>query len=122
MLIEDGKLNIKELKSQVTSIKWTKVPRELGPRHKQFFYVGSYEDEDKIIDISIRPSMWMQVKESFKNRDVVTGKKVTKPKSNQKYVTFGSSTQVRVNESFVEKIKELAQEMEQREIQTISWD
>lgn len=111
MLIEEGKLNIEEFKKFYHKLEWLKAPRVLGTRHKDFFFVGKYEDKETIVEVSIRPSMRMQIKEIFKNLVKATGKKPTEDKkySKKDLANFGQCVEVLIDEHFKNKIEELAE-------------
>lgn len=115
MLIKDGKFNIEEFKKVHKELKWQKAPRKLGINHSDFFYVGSYEDSEKKINIQIRPSMRMKVQESFKGFDK-NGKKVPNGE-----FQFGTTVEVVVDNKFVDKIKELALIKPEDSKQKVSW-
>ena len=108
MLIEDGKLNTQEFKLRYQSFDWIRVPRQLGPDHKEYFYIANYEDEDWKISIKTRPSMRMSVSESYKHCDV-KGNKVD-PATTTKY-EFGTSIEVVITENTLEQIRKVAKEL-----------
>ena len=109
MLIEDGKLNITEFKARYKEFDWVRVPRKLGPDHKDFFYITSFEDEDWKIQIKTRPSMRMSISESYKHCDI-RGKKVSREYTKEKY-DFGTSIEITITDSTLEEIKKIAKEL-----------
>lgn len=120
MLIVDGKLNIAEFKNQFQSFEWLKLPRKLGPNHTEYFYSTKYEDSSRIVKATIRPSLWMSVSESFKNRKPMDG---SIPEEGYKgpVVEWGYYTEINIDENFLNKIKEIAKSPEEREKQTLTW-
>jgi hypothetical protein len=121
MLIENGKLNIDEFKAFFPNINWKRVPRKLGPNHSEFFHMGNYEDPEKIIAITIRPSKIMAVSETFRNR-LPTDGSVPKEGYRGQLVDWGSTVEVRVDESFLKAVADAAKPMPVREHQTVSWE
>lgn len=119
MLIEDNKLNIKQFKDFFNSLDWVRVPRTLTQDHTDYFYIGTYEDEEKKVSISIRPSLYMKVVETIKNL-TPEGKKPTS--DNVRLVNWSSSVEVQVDESLMNKVKSVAKEKKQEENQIVSWD
>jgi len=121
MLIKNGNLDFEELKSFFKELEWKKVPRKLGPDHLDFFYVGYYESDEKIVEIKVRPSLRMQVTESFKNRIATTGKE---PPKEYKGIlaNFGSTIEVVIDKSVIEKLKKLAKPKDKPIIKKFSLD
>lgn len=105
-LIKDGEFKISHFKKMYKEMEWVRVPRSLGPRHKDFFYVGSFEDDNKKVVIKIRPTMFMVVQEIIKNCD----KNGDAPPKNYRGTTyeFGHTVEVKIDETFLNKIKEVA--------------
>ena len=121
MLIKDGNLDFKEFKKFFMKLEWKKVPRKLGPDHSQFFYVAKYEDEEKIIKVTIRPSNVMQLSESFKNRVINTGK--APPKGYKGALAdFGTTVEVRVDQSVITKLEKIAKVREKNKNKVFSLD
>ena len=120
MLIENKSLNLKEFKEFYKNIDWKKVPRKLTKEYEDYFYVGKYEDDNKIIEVKIRPSMIMALSESFKNKDQ-NGNDVTPTYKGKLYI-FGTTIEVKIDECFLEKIKAEAKVPEKITIQQIKWD
>jgi hypothetical protein len=120
VLIEDGKLNLEEFRATVPQLEWIKLPRVLGPNHTEYFYSAKFEDSSKIIKVIVRPSLWIAITESFKNRKSMDG---SVPEEGYKgaLVDWGSYIEAKVDENFIEKIKTLAKSPEERTVQTISW-
>lgn len=116
MLIKDFKLDVEEFKSFYTKIKWQKAPRKLTHDHVDYFYVGEYSDEERVIRISIRPSKRMQISESFKGFDKAGKKLENNP---EKGVNFGTTVEVVISEATLEKIKKLATIIEPIKIQKV---
>jgi hypothetical protein len=121
MLIENGKLNVPEFKEFFDQIQWKRVPRSLGPNHSEFFHVGSYEDSDKIIAITIRPSKIMALSETFKNRMLNDG---SVPPEGYKGQTnnWGTSVEVLVDDKFIQAVVEAAKPLPAREHQVLTWE
>lgn len=119
MLIDQGLLDKDKFAELLPMIKWTKLPRKLGPDHKEFFYSGQYENAEKTVLVTIRPSLWMAISESFKNRKLDGS--IPEEGYKGQLVSWGASTEVRVDSNFVEKVDSLAQSMEKRVIQTVNW-
>lgn len=119
MLIEENKLNIDYFKLIFDSIIWKKKIRVLSENRKEVFYIGKFENEDKVIKITIRPSMRMQVSESFKNR-TLEGKVPPKDFKGQ-LCEFGSTIEVIVDKSVVDQISQKSKNYETEKPQVISW-
>jgi len=118
-LIKDGKFKLSFFKKFYEQMQWTRVPRQLGPKHPAFFYYGKYEDKFKIVNIRIRPTMFMVVEETVKGCD----KNGNKPPTNYRGQTFefGTTVEVKIDEAFLKKIKDLAQAETTTSIQKVSW-
>lgn len=119
ILIKDGQLNVKHFKKIFKTLKWVKAPRKLTEECKEFFYLGQYEDDKYIIKIKVRPSMRMQVEESFKNR-LLDGRKPS-PKNKQKTCTWGTSIEVVIDKEVLKKIDDAASLLDENKVQKISW-
>lgn len=120
MLIEDSTLNIKEFKTFFNRLDWVRVPRTLTQDHADYFYVGTYEDKDLRVKATIRPSLHMQLFETSKNL-TLDGKKPKITNDRTKLVDWSSSVEVKVDDSFIEKVKSVAKEQELNPPQTITW-
>jgi len=119
MLIEKEQLNVQEFKEFFPKLSWTRVPRKLGLNHKDYFYIGLYEDEKVIVKASIRPSLRMQVFESFKGR---TLEGAVPPEGYKgRLCEWGGSVIVKVDEKFFEKVKEVSKEFTPTKTQMVSW-
>lgn len=118
-LIKDGKFKLSHFKKFYEKMQWTRVPRQLGPKHSAFFYYGKYEDEFKIINIRIRPTMFMVVEETVKGCDK-NGNKVA-PNYKGPTFEFGTTVEVQIDEAFLKKIKDLAKPEISNSIQKVSW-
>lgn len=112
-------LNVIKLKQIVPTLKWTKKIRKMGSI-SQIFYSGIYENEDKKIHISVRPSMMMRVIETFKNRDT-EGRAIPEGKKPREIVNFGSTVEIRIDQSFLDKIASLANDEEKDKPVILSW-
>ena len=123
MLIDNEKLNIEEFKTLVPNMTWLKLPRNLGTNHSEYFYSGKFEDDSKLIQVTVRPSLWISVTESFKNRRPQDGLPPTEEDiaKNRPLVDWGSYIEINIDENFLNKIKELAKSPESRTSQTVSW-
>lgn len=121
MLIKDGNLDIKEFKSMMTKFNWRRVPRWFGPDRKDVFYIVKYEDEEKKIEVSVRPSLRMKVNESFKN---YTTKGAPAPENyTGTTVDWGTSVEVLIDEKFLNEIQKLAKNnLETSKVQKVTWD
>lgn len=115
MLIKDNKFNLDHFKEIYKTLNWQKAPRKLGPDHSEFFYVGTFENDEKRINIQIRPSMRMKVMESFKGFDK-NGKKIKDGQFN-----FGTTVEILIDEDFAKKIKEIASVKTEDGIQKVVW-
>jgi hypothetical protein len=120
MLIEDNNLNIKAFKDFFSKLDWVRVPRTLTQDHVDYFYIGSYEDEELKVSINIRPTYYMQVFETFKNR-TLDGKKPTSISSKSKLVNWSSSVEVKVDDSFMDKVKSVAKDKPIQTSQIVTW-
>lgn len=119
MLIKDNKLDIEEFKTFFDKLKWLKLPRKLGQNHTEHFYVGKYEDDERIIKITLRPSLRMQVSESFKN---YTLRGELAPKDyKQETCNWGATIEVIASKSMAEKILEVCEELPEKTKQVLEW-
>jgi hypothetical protein len=120
MLIKDGVLNIEEFKALMPTLSWKRAPRWAGKDREDVFYISHYEDDNKIIEVSIRPSLRMLLSESFKN---YTPKGDPAPENyTGPLVDWGSSVEVIIDEKFLEEIKKLAEPAGPTStLQKISW-
>lgn len=121
MLIEDNKLNIKKFKEFFPKLEWVRVPRTLTHDHTDYFYIGTYEDKDLKVSATIRPSMFMQLYETQKNM-TQEGKKPTTASKSLRLVNWSSSVEVKVDDSFVSKVKSVAKEQPVNKNEIVSWD
>jgi len=121
MLIEGSTLNTKEFKKFFKRLDWVRVPRTLTQDHTDYFYIGTYEDKDSKVQATIRPSKYMQLFETTKNL-TLDGKIPAKITSSTKLCSWSKSIEVKVDDSFMTKVKSVAKEPEQDEKQIISWD
>lgn len=113
MLIKNGILDTNKFKEVYSSLDWKQVPRNLSTDHKEYFYVASQEDDEKIVNIQVRPSLRMKVQESFKGFDA-KGKKI-----NDGQYNFGSTVEVIISEETLEKIKKIAKPREENKVQKV---
>lgn len=115
-------LNEEELKNLLPKINWIKKIRKVGSI-EETWYRGDLEDNDRKIKLVIRPSMRMQVIETYKDRlmNGVAPKKGQKPSKATPFVDYGCSCQVLVSEEFVNKIDQLAKDFKRKPLQKISW-
>ena len=119
MLIENQQLNIEEFKSIFNDLSWYKLPRKLNQDHSEFFYIGKLDTPEKIIKITVRPSMCMQVEETFKN---MTLEGLTPPANYKgRLCEWGTTVEVRIDNLLLDKVKEVSQEYEKRKTQFVSW-
>jgi len=119
MLISEGKLDFNKFKETYKSLKWVRVPRQLGPNHSDFFYVGSLKDKSHTINIQVRPSMRMKVSESFKKYDR-NGKEL-ETKNEESLFWFGSTVEVIIDDTVLDKIKKVATHKLDNDKQKVSW-
>jgi hypothetical protein len=120
MLIEDGKLNIEDFKKLFSSITWTKLPRNLGVNHKEYFYSGKYENPEMVVSVTIRPSMNMAISESFKNRMPMDGS-IPPDGYRGPLVNWGSSVELMVDENFIKEVDNVAGQLMNKTIQKLEW-
>ena len=123
MIIENDKINVEELKKLVPQMNWIYAPRVLSIKHTDHFYIGNFENDNKKVSITIRPSMRMEVKETYKNRVHNTGE-LPDPKKKYKLgelTDFGYYAQAVVETSFLDKVKELAVANKGKDTQKIGW-
>lgn len=121
MLIDDQKLNMKQFKEDFEVIAWKRVPRKLGPDHADFWYVGHFEDDERIIKVKISPSKRMAISESFKGM-TIHGKV---PPENYKgqLCDWGYSVEVIINDNILDRIKSASADMtNEPTIDTVSWE
>jgi len=121
MLIVDGNLNVEAFKEFFNKLNWVKTPRKLSQDHIDYFYIGSYEDDKKVIKVSVRPSKRMQISESFKNRTV--DGEIPNPKASKRgLVNWGSTVTVVVDDKFIQAVKDVSEFRSSEKIQKLSWD
>lgn len=116
-LITEGEFNLNYFKQIYKDLEWKRVPRELGPRHSSFFYVGYSEDDKHRIKIKIRPTMYMSVEETYKGF-TKDGKEGKRPGDTYE---FGTTVEVKIDESVLDKIKAVAKEDDGEKLQKVSW-
>jgi hypothetical protein len=121
MLIKDQQLDMGEFKTFYKQMLWRRVPRKLSDNHSDYFYVGTFEDAERIIRISVRPSMRMQVSESFKGY-MANGQKAPAGYDPAKLVEYGTTVEVMIDGSVLDKIKEVAVENPQAQTQNVKWE
>lgn len=112
-------LDSENFKKIVFDLKWTKKIRTMG-NISQVFYSGILENEDKKIHVSIRPSMVMRVTESFKNRDI-EGRAIKENQRPREIVNFGSTVEIRIDNSFLNKVEEIANNEEKKQPEVFKW-
>lgn len=119
---ETTELNIKAFKKVIPTLKWVKKPRKIGDI-EEMWYRGDYEDDTKIIQVVVRPSMRMQVTETYKNRlkNGTAPKEGQKPSATTPFMNFGCTSQVLVDEDFVKHIDSIAKPFQKKQVQKISW-
>jgi len=119
-MIQDNELNVKEFKDFFCNLEWIKVPRTLSNETSDYFYVGTYETEDRKVHVSVRPSMRMQITD--------TNKKCTKNGDtpldtyNGRFYHYSTSAEVLVEKSLINKIESVAKELPKQKNQTVSWE
>jgi hypothetical protein len=120
MLINDSQLDIAKFREFFPQITWTKLPRTLGPDHKEFFYTGIYEDDEKRVNLTIRPSKIMAISETYKNRLPMDG---GVPPENYRgaVVEWGASVELKVDDKFIAEVETVAQKLVPRTKQTLEW-
>lgn len=111
---EPGVLNAQAFKEYFSKMSWIFVPRVLSEKFKDYYYVGEYKDNDRKIFVKVRPTKQANITESL--IDAVPSS------SGRGAADYGSYCQVRVEDSFLDKIKEVAQEQPRNKKQSISWD
>jgi hypothetical protein len=120
-LIDDNnKLNMDVFKDLFFSIKWTKLPRVLGPNHTDYFYTGVLEDAERRIAITVRPTQIMAVSENLKGRHPQNG---AVPDENYKgmLVEWGYYVEVKVPDSFMKDLDEWSQVPIANAAQVLEW-
>lgn len=120
MLIKDGQLDVIQFKSFFDELKWVSKKRKTAQNKKpEVFYLGVYENAEKKISISVRPTLWMRVTESQKNM-TPSGEK---PSENYKgpLVDYGTSVEVKIDQSIIDQILKVSKERERSKPQTVSW-
>lgn len=119
MIIKDNKFNIKYFKKFYKEIKWRKIERTLSKTKKEIFYVGKYNDDSSRIKIKIRPSMIMQISESYNGYDK-NGNKLPKDHNGNSYF-FGNTIEVKIDDQFLSKIEEISEVNNEPTIEKVSW-
>lgn len=119
LLIEDGQLNFQQFKKIHKRLEWKKVPRELNQKVKDYFYIGTYEDENILVKVSIRPTKYMKVEETFKGRklDGSVPNKIFKGQT----CNWGSTVEVLIDDSVLDEIKKLAKTPKGDATQKVTW-
>jgi hypothetical protein len=112
---EPGKLNPNALKTMFKDIKWIHVPRQLSKKFNDFFYIGTYEDDERKVHIKVRPTRQANITESL--IDVVPA-----GAGGRGYANCGCYCTVKVEDSFLDKIKQAAKELPRVDKQSLSWD
>ena len=112
---EPGQLDTSALKSLFYDLEWIYVPRQLSEKFKDFYYVGKYEDNDRIIFVKVRPTKQANITESLIDAVPAGG-------SGGKAANYGSYCCVKVENSFLDKIKEVAKEQPRIDKQSLSWE
>ena len=120
MLITDDKLNYKEFKDFFQQLSWIKYPRKLGVNHIDYFYVGQYDDEQKVIKVVARPSLRMQISESFKNR-TDEGKIPPEGFPRNKLCTWGTTIEVLITEEFFKNLETISISPPKVTKQVVEW-
>lgn len=119
---EKNELNQNEFKQQFKEIDWVKVTRKIGTA-EEIWYTGHYEDDKKKVKAVVRPSLRMQLTETFKNMlaNGTSPKKGQKPTKTSPFVEYGSTVQVLVDSNFISEVEKIAKEPTKKKIQKISW-
>ncbi len=91
-LIKDNELIKDAFKNKAKQMEWQYTIKKYGNK-EHTYYVGKYEDDEKIMVVKIRPSRTMSVMESYKNYS-----------SQGKIVEHGTSVEVRISEDFLKKL------------------
>jgi len=119
LLIENGLLDFQEFKKIYKDLKWRKLPRSLNKKVKDYFYVGRYEDDKKIINIAIRPTKFMKVEETWKNRKL-DGSKPPKGWAG-KVCEWGTTIEVLIDDTVLDKIKKVSKTPKGGTVQKVTW-
>ena len=106
MLIKDGNLDFSEFRSVVKKLDWTKITRNLDGRRNENFFIGRYEDEFKVIKVSVRPSFKMQISESYKNK--TADGKIPSKNYNGPLYNFGTTIEVEIDQSFIDELDKIS--------------
>ena len=120
LISDDNKLNMEVFKDLFFSIKWTKLPRQLGPNHTEYFYTGVLEDTERRIAITVRPTQIMAVSENLKDRHPQDGR-VPDEAYKGFLVEWGFYTEVKVPDSFMKDLDEWSQVPTNNVAQTLEW-
>jgi hypothetical protein len=118
ILIENNMLDVQVFKELMPTLKWIKYPRKLGLNHKEFFFSASLEDDQVSIRVMLRPSGWLQVSESFKNRMPNNG---SIPVEGYKghLVDWGSTVEVKASDTLMLAIEKLSKAPEIKKYQEV---
>lgn len=111
--IEDGSVILikSALKKMIPKMDWRYVDRSL-PAGLDKFYVGTFENDETQIHISLRPGRRCKVMETQKN--------VMKT-SQGGLRDYGTSLEIIVDDLFVAHIKSIAKPKEENKMQTFTW-
>jgi len=119
LIDKEGNLDFDYFKKIHKELVWKKVPRELSKKVKEYFYTGEYEDSKRIIKVSIRPTKYMKIQETFK------GRKPDGSAPNKLYkgplVNWGSTVEVLIDDSVLNEIKKLAKTPNITGVQKVTW-
>ena len=120
MLIIDQQLNLEEFKGFYKQMNWKVMHRKLSDTISDTFYVGIYKDKKRNIKVTIRPSMVMMISESTKGLT----EKGKKPWFGYKgeLFDFGTTIEVKIDDQFLNRIKEEASTDDGEQIQQVAWD
>ena len=120
LISDDNKLNMDVFKGLFFSIKWTKLPRVLGPNHTDYFYTGVLEDNERRIAITVRPTQIMAVSENLKGRLPQNG---AVPDENYKgfLCEWGYYVEVKVPDSFMKDLDEWSKVPVAHIAQVLEW-
>ena len=98
LIKKDKTLNLSQFKKLIKTMDWKRAVRKSGEK-LEYFYLGRKDTEDKLITVTIRPSLSMTVTEMFKTL------------VNDKIEYNGTSTESRISELFLSKLLEIVGDM-----------
>ena len=119
-VIIDNELDVEAFKFIYKTLTWTKLPRNLGINHSEFFYSGLLNNEEKELKILLRSTLTMSVTESFKNRLPMNGD-IPPDGYKGQLVDWGFYLEVQVPQEMFDEIASISQPLVSKKVKKIEW-